>query len=119
LRKFRLLERARLDVRIIHTHTEERFGAGVRARYERLINAAFRDLCENPARPGVKSRAGLPAHVRLYHIRYSRERVAKRGRVARPRHLIVFRADDEWIEILRVLHDSMDLERHLPADDDS
>jgi toxin ParE1/3/4 len=39
------------------------------------------------------------------------------GRVKTPRHFLVYRlATPECIEVGRVLHDSMDLTRHLPHD---
>ena len=51
-----------------------------------------------------------------YHLLYSRDRVPKAtGRVGKPRHFLLFRiATDGCLEIGRVLHDSMDLKRHVP-----
>jgi plasmid stabilization system protein ParE len=41
------------------------------------------------------------------------------GRVGAPRHMLVYRTiPPETVVILRVLHDSMDMVRHLPAGSD-
>lgn len=43
--------------------------------------------------------------------------VARQGR--KGRHFVVFRpAPEQTIEVLRLLHDSMDLARHMSADND-
>jgi plasmid stabilization system protein ParE len=38
--------------------------------------------------------------------------MAKRGR--RGRHLLVYKADNDRLTIVRILHDSMEVWRHLP-----
>ncbi|NBU77128.1 MAG: type II toxin-antitoxin system RelE/ParE family toxin, partial [Planctomycetes bacterium] len=42
--------------------------------------------------------------------------VARQGRAGR--HFVVFRAAGSDIDVLRLLHESMDLPRHLPAAND-
>ncbi|MGZ3383204.1 MAG: hypothetical protein ACXVBB_23545 [Isosphaeraceae bacterium] len=60
----------------------------------------------------------IAAAARTYHLRNSRDRVKKSiGRVQRPRHFLLYRTtDDGKVEIGRVLHDGMDLTRHLPVE---
>ena len=79
---------------------------------------AIIDVAADPSRPGCHMRPEIAANSRTYHLRHSRDRVARRAdRVHKPRHFLLFRfADDGAVEIGRVLHDSMDLTRHLPAD---
>jgi plasmid stabilization system protein ParE len=36
--------------------------------------------------------------------------------VNRPRHIVTYRRRDRAIEILRVLHDARELQRHLPEE---
>jgi toxin ParE1/3/4 len=73
-------------------------------------------VVEDPDRIGSHKRPEIAAAARTYHLWHSRNRVAKRvGRVKSPRHFLLYRMrPDGQIEIGRVLHDSMDLERHLP-----
>lgn len=74
------------------------------------MKRAFELLAHDPRRPGVQHRAGLPDGVFLFHLRHARTR----GQTPRqPRHFIVFTFDDASLTILRVLHDSMDVEQHM------
>ena len=55
--------------------------------------------------------------VRSYHLRHSRDRArALGGFVRQPRHLLLYRAMVPGIiGVGRLLHDAMEVERHLPA----
>ncbi len=66
---------------------------------------------------GAKSHATSPIRgMATYHISLSRARVSGRT-VKEPRHILVYRAKDHTtIELLRILNDSRDLERHVPLD---
>ena len=77
------------------------------------MERAFQDLSEDAERPGVRTDGALGRHLRLYHCRHARNRVAPRDRIGRPRHILVFRLDAEVVEIVRILHDAMDIPRHL------
>jgi toxin ParE1/3/4 len=107
VRDLRLTREARRDLVSIYAESLERFGEEARERYERLMRAALLDLAEDPERTGVQSRAGVSE--RLYHLRHSRKRAARQGRVRAPRHYIAFRANELFVEIVRVLHDAMDI----------
>lgn len=105
--------RARRDLDSILEESEASFGAVVADRYRLLLGTALRDLRMNPGRPGVRARADLPPGIFLYHVRHSRSRVSEGSRIARPRHVLVIRAVGNVLEVVRVLHDAMDLPRHI------
>ena len=107
---------ARQDIAAIDRYTVRTFGEPAADRYAMLIRRALLDIQDDPNRPGVKGRPeALNPDVRLYHLSSSRERVSGQP-VKEPRHFIAFRQKAEVIEILRVLHDSRDMVRHLPAE---
>jgi toxin ParE1/3/4 len=113
---YRLSEAATEDIVRILAYTEENFGEIARIRYERLLIATLRDIAADPVRVGSVARTELGAKVRSYHLRYSRDRArTEHGIVQRPRHVILYRVTPEVIGIGRVLHDAMELERHLPT----
>ncbi|GLS99742.1 plasmid stabilization protein ParE [Sphingobium jiangsuense] len=111
---YRLSAAAQADIIEILTRTQERFGEAARLRYEALIVAAIRDIAENPSRPGAPERPELGVDARTWHLRHSREKARTgTGTVRRPRHFIVFRTHASgMVEIGRILHDAMELERH-------
>lgn len=112
--RYRLSNAAQGDVLEILGWTHERFGEAARLRYESLIVAALRDVASQPDRPGSLARPELGAGVRSWHLRLSREQ-AKRGvaSVHRPRHFLVYRLQHGLVVVGRVLHDAMELARHL------
>jgi toxin ParE1/3/4 len=121
--RLRLTGPAVQDIASILDWSAGHFGDASRRRYEALIETALRDVADEPGRPGSRE---LPEAFgpgrRVYHLRLSRDRVRMSGgRVDAPRHMLVYRTiPPETVVILRVLHDAMDLVRHLPAgpDDD-
>ena len=117
--RIRLSAAAQADIVDILAWTQARFGEAARRRYEALIVAALGDLADEPRRPGVLERPELGAGARTWHLRGSRERARDAsGIVRRPRHFVVFREGTErTVEVGRVLHDAMDLERHRPSED--
>lgn len=114
--QYRLSPLAEHDLEAILAWTHERFGDQGRIRYQALIGRAILDVADNPRRSGCQSRPELAPGAMSYHLLHSRNRVSKAaGRVRKPRHLLLFRiAADGTVEIARVLHDSMDLDQHLP-----
>lgn len=115
---YRLARAAEADIVDLLARTEENFGEIARLRYERLLVAALRDVAADPERIGSIVRPELGAHVRSYHLRHSRERArSEHGIVLRPRHLLLYSAARPGlIGIGRVLHDAMEIERHLPRE---
>lgn len=93
------------------------FGPAARQRYEALVAAALSDIAHDWRRAGSVKRDDLGAGWRIYHLRNSRQRARKAaGIVQSPRHVLVYRlATGDIVIVLRILHDSMDLPRHLDA----
>lgn len=114
--KYRLSPLAERDLEEILAWSHEQFGERGRLRYEALLVQAIRDVAANPRRPGCRPRPELAGGALTYHLLNSRDHVPKtQGRVRKPRHFLLARlATDGALEIGRILHDSMDLERHLP-----
>ncbi len=115
--RYRLSEAAQGDVLSILAWTHEQFGEAARLRYESLIVAALRDVANQPDRPGSLARPELGAGVRSWHLRLSRDHVKPGVEVVRrPRHFLVYRSEPALVVVGRVLHDAMELARHLDPD---
>ena len=120
--RLRIATPAKNDIEDLLAWSEGRFGVAARQRYEALLSRALLDIAEDVSRPDVKGRPELGANVFSYHLIFSRERASKRegravARLLRPRHLLVGRiAEADFVDILRVLHDSMEVSRHLPEE---
>ncbi|HEV7280846.1 MAG TPA: type II toxin-antitoxin system RelE/ParE family toxin [Pirellulaceae bacterium] len=110
---------ARIDITLTISWSEQTFGPSASSRYEALLLQAMRDVAEDPARLGVEP-VRLRDDLRTYRLYFSRNRVADPlARVKQPRHVLLIRPRADEVEVLRILHDSMDLERHLPPEEDS
>lgn len=110
----RLSAAAEADFRQILRWTVENFGS-VQARiYADTLSSALADLAAGPSLIGVKERPEIDAGIRTLHV-------ARKGR--KGRHFIMFRvshADGQnTIDVLRLLHDRMDLERYRPPSESS
>ena len=116
--QFRFSQSADRDMENIQKWTVQQFGEKMWLRYKELLTRSFLDLIADPRRRGTELLSGLGNNTFLYHIRHSRNRI-KRG-IKKPRHFLLYRrTSDETLEIIRVLHDSMDLLLHFPFDDQS
>lgn len=106
----RLAAAADGDYHKILAWTVERFGPDQMRVYEETLILALDSLSAGPTTPGAKPAVDLPHGLFTLHVARSR----RKGR-----HLIVFRVrrddDGEWIEVARILHDAMDIARHLPS----
>jgi toxin ParE1/3/4 len=105
---------ARQDIRRLLHFSEEKLGKAAALRYETLLIQAARDIAADPVRPGAKQRPDLPEGILTYHLAFSRDR-ATGNKVKEPRHFLAYRVIGSRLEIVRMLHDSSDLSRHLPA----
>jgi toxin ParE1/3/4 len=116
--RLRISPEAQEDLVAILAWTDRQFCEEIRLRYEELLVQAFLDLADEPGRQGALQRPELAQGAFTYHLRHSRDRVSRSlGRIKKPRHFLLYRvAADGYVEIGRVLHDSMDLARHLPSD---
>ena len=102
---------ALIDFADIIGWTTREFGAVQAQHYENLIAACLDNLSDGPGRPTIRSIAGLTnifavplmdGRRRARHILYARTRPTSDGPI---------------LQILRILHDSMDPMLHLTPDD--
>jgi toxin ParE1/3/4 len=110
--RVRLAEQAERDLLGITLWTFENFGAQQAENYAQTLSLAIEALHDGPEVLGATVRDDLGLGVRTLHV-------ARQGRNAR--HFVVFRTatePEQTIEVLRLLHDSMDLARHLPSAND-
>jgi toxin ParE1/3/4 len=106
----RLGRQAEQDYAEIAQWTAKTFGAGQAEIYAETISLAIRALKDGPEILGAKPRDEIEPGIRTLHV-------ARYGR--KGRHFVVFRVGvDEGIDVLRLLHDSMDVARHIPAAND-
>lgn len=115
----RLSRTAERDIIDILVWSETQFGGAARAQYERLITVVLSQIALDPLQPLSVARPELGDGVRSWHLSSSRQQAAEAGaNVARPRHFIIYRlAKSDLVEVGRLLHDAMELERHLQRSD--
>jgi toxin ParE1/3/4 len=96
--------RVKRDIVDVLKYTKERWGKAQARAYGELIREALSAIAAEPrrGRPRDDVRPGILA----YHI-------SQRGRPAR--HILFYRIGATGIvEVVRLLHDAMDFEQHLP-----
>jgi toxin ParE1/3/4 len=104
--RVRLGALAEVDFANILKWTTENFGTRQAAIYRDTLVQAIGDLAKGPDVPGSKARDEIMQGLRTLHV-------ARHGR--RGRHFLLYRVvEGRIIEIGRILHDQMDLPRHLP-----
>ena len=115
--QYRLSASAQSDILDILAWSQEQFGDEARIRYEALIVTALRDVAAEPDRPGSIERPELGAAVRSWHLHLSRDRArTTTGIVRHPRHFLIYRKEHDVVVVGRILHDAMELLRHLEPD---
>ena len=87
---------AREDLREIWSYTDGRWGANQADRYIRGLHRAIETVADDP------NRARACDYLRAGYRKYS---VAA--------HVLFIRAKSDGIEVVRILHQRMDFERHL------
>ena len=106
--RIRLSAEAERDFASVIRWTAETFGARQATIYRDTLTAAVAALAEGPDAPGSAPRDEILAGLRTLHV-------ARAGR--RGRHFILYRAADPvTIEVVRILHDGMELARHVPLE---
>ena len=110
--------KARRDIASILANTEENFGPQTLKRYGKLIATAIEQVAEDPELVCSSTRPEIANHCRTYHLNFSRKAAGRIGdRIRQPRHFLLYRVTkSNVVEIGRVLHDSMDLQLHLPEE---
>lgn len=112
--RIHLTETAEKDFRNILRWTSEHFGERQAHVYADTLTAAIEALSDGPHLVGSRESSGIGEGVRVLHV-------ARGGR--KGRHVVLYRARSQAeppaIEVLRLLHDSMDLPRHVVATKDN
>jgi toxin ParE1/3/4 len=104
----RLSNTAEADYDEILRWTAQRFGVLQAASYGDLLTAALVRLERGPTIAGARRRNEIGAGLHTLHV-------GRRGR-----HVILFCIGSEsarTIDVLRILHDAMDLARHVQRQD--
>ena len=105
----RLSAAAEADYRQILRWTKENFGLSQAQVYADTLSSALKALSAGPVIIGAKECGEIGANIRTLHV----ARSGKKGR-----HFVIFRIGNfkgqNVIDVLRILHDSMDLGKHLP-----
>jgi len=95
---------AELDFANIVKWTTENFGARQSRVYRNTLVQAISELADGPDVAGSKARGEIMSGLRTLHI-------ARHGRS----HFLMYRvAPGMTIEIVRILHERIDFQRHLP-----
>ena len=105
----RLTDAALSDYREILLWTHDYFGERQARIYSEVIDDALTALMDGPSCIGVKARDDVSPGLFSLHVARNKHK---------GRHIIVFRVEHQQnvIHVLRILHDSMDIERHLPPE---
>ncbi len=104
----RLADQAEQDLLEIIKWTAKNFGIQQAEHYAESITLAIEALHDGPEILGTKVRGDITKGIHTLHV-------ARQGR--KGRHFVVFSVSEgHIINVLRLLHDSMDLAKHLPED---
>lgn len=105
----RLTIAAEADFQAIIAWTAEQFGETQAQTYADALSAAVNALKEGPELAGARERNEIAKGLFTLHV-------ARNGH--KGRHFVLFRlgmnAERLCIDVLRILHDAMDLQRHVP-----
>lgn len=105
---------AEADFRDILRWTSAQFGEAQASAHAETLSAALGDLAAGPTAAGAGERNDIAKGLSMLHV-------ARKGR--KGRHFVLFRIGHdqgrEVIDVLRLVHDAMDLQRHLPPTDES
>jgi toxin ParE1/3/4 len=109
----RLSAAAEADLQDILRGTTARIGAAQARTYAATLSSALEALTAGPALVGARVRDEIAEGLFTLHV-------ARAGR--KGRHFVMFRVgrdpERKIVEVLRLLHDAMDLPRHLPPMDE-
>lgn len=107
----RITASADADFEAILLWTREQFGEAQVNIYAETLASALEAMIIGPSVPGARRRDDILQGLYSLHI-------ARNGR--RGRQFVMFRVapgERDVIEVLRILHDSMDLPKHLSSSD--
>jgi toxin ParE1/3/4 len=108
-RPLRFTRRADADLDQVLRWTAQRFGEDQAERYRGQILETIRHIVEAPFGQRTRARDDVLPGLSTAHVRTA----GRRGR-----HVVLFRVPaDGGIVVTRLLHDAMDLARHIPPPD--
>ncbi|WP_341520930.1 type II toxin-antitoxin system RelE/ParE family toxin [Pseudomonas sp. G.S.17] len=115
--QYRISNAARTDIVDILRASQAQFGDAARHRYQILILTALQEIAALPQRIGTAGRDDIAPGLRSYHLTHSRQNARQsRSYVKKPRHIVFYRVDDDVIDVVRLLHDAMDVQLHFPEE---
>lgn len=101
---------ARTDIVDALEWSVKNFGDTVRDGYEALIIVTIDLIRVDPTVLGSRERDDLATGMRTLHLRTCRNEVSPAvRRIASPRHFVVYRQVGQAIQVVRLLHESMDV----------
>ncbi|MDI9349255.1 MAG: type II toxin-antitoxin system RelE/ParE family toxin [Candidatus Symbiobacter sp.] len=104
---------ARKDLAGIHNRTKQIWGKDAANRYSDLIDLGLKNLQNNPNQMGVRIEKEIKLNLYSYPLRNVNQKPLA-GKVKSPRHVIYYQiSEPNVIQILRILHDKMDVGSHL------
>jgi toxin ParE1/3/4 len=114
--QFRLTGPAKEDARQIVSMSRERWGLEASRRYGDLLFAAVLKVADDPFGRMTKDESALSQDLRSLHTRFAS---VARGRVVRkPVHILYYRElDGGMVQIVRILHERMNVAQYLSEPD--
>jgi len=107
----RLSTQAVQDIADALAFTSQQFGEKQRAIYQKIVRDTLEEIAVDPEGPRSKRRTEIHPDAWTMHL-------GRRGK--RARHLFLYRKkNSRFVDIARLLHDSMEVDRHLPPSFDS
>ncbi|MFM0287786.1 type II toxin-antitoxin system RelE/ParE family toxin [Paraburkholderia megapolitana] len=109
----RLAGSAERDFSNIIRWTAEQFGRSQARVYAQTLSSALQELTAGPALSGVTARDDIASGLLTLHV----ARKQRKGR-----HFIMFRTSERHkrtIDVMRILHEAMDLSQHVSPDADA
>ncbi len=101
MRRLDLSAHAQADLRAIASYTERQWGPAIREQYLASLAGRVVELCSTPGMGAP--REDLKPGCRMLKV---------------ARHLVIYRVSDAAIEVLRVLHQRMDIRGKLGEHED-
>ncbi|MBS9759780.1 type II toxin-antitoxin system RelE/ParE family toxin [Pseudomonas mosselii] len=93
--------------------TEVRLGQSAKRQYCNQLLATLHSLAEEPVHTSSSMRDELLPGLRSLHLSSNKIKMDD-GRIISPRHIVFYRTGtDQTIEIIRLLHDAMEIPQHL------
>jgi toxin ParE1/3/4 len=110
--EIRYTKAVRSDIVELSRYGLDQHGMDAVRHYNPLIHHTVQRLAENPHELGIKD---APAGLKMFHLRHFRKEISFEERfIKNPSHYLIFRViDEQTLEIIRVLHEEVDLPRHL------